>query len=70
MKKAREGTKKISHDTPVLEEEALVDVYSLLVVEAHVVDGRQAKLVLSHILQVLVETHQLLLIIELRHGKA
>jgi hypothetical protein len=29
------------------------------------VDGGQAQLVLSHILQVLVETHQLLLIVEL-----
>lgn len=27
------------NDRPVLEEKALVDVYSFLVVEAHVVDG-------------------------------
>lgn len=34
---------------------------------AHVVDGCQAELILCHVLQVLVETHQLLLIVELRH---
>lgn len=35
---------------------------------AHVVDGCQAQLVLCNIFQVLVETHQLLLVIELRHN--
>lgn len=53
----------------VLQQDAFVDVDGLLVVGAHVVDGGQAELVLCHILQLLVETHQLLLIIELKKRK-
>jgi len=53
---------------PVLQEKAFVDVYSLLVVGAHVVDGRQAQLVLRHVLQILMETHQTLLIVKLKHN--
>lgn len=52
---------------PVLQQEPFVDVYGLWIVGAHVVNGGQAQLVLCHILKVLVETHKLLLIIELRH---
>ena len=37
---------------------------------AHVVDGGQAELVLRHVLQVLVEAHQLLLIVELMRNQS
>lgn len=43
--------------SPVLQQDALVDVDGLLVVRAHVVDGGQAQLVLCHVLQLLVEHH-------------
>lgn len=54
--------------TPVLQQQPLVDVDGLWVVGAHVVYGGQAQLVLRHILQVLVEAHQLFLIVELRQN--
>lgn len=60
--------KKEKRPRPGLQEQTFVDVYSFLIVRAHVVDGRQAQLVLCHVLQVLVETHESLVIVKLRRN--
>jgi len=50
---------------PVLEQVALVDVDGLLVVVAHVVHGGERELVGQHVLQLLVQAHELVLLVEL-----
>ncbi len=52
----------------VLEQVALVDVDRLLVVVAHVVHGGERELVGQHVLQLLVEVHELVLLVELVRG--
>ena len=48
----------------IVKQDALVDVDRLLVVTSQVVNGRQRQLILDDVTQVLVESHEALLVVE------